>query len=198
MATQTPFPWYEIVPPGAPLEQGDFLNDYPIPIIPTELAELASASEGARLDSTIPVKRYNLVVLTQSCDIPKLTDDDDLLLCPREDYEQVSAADSNLAGESGWSHLVKGHVISLHIISESPLAGHSFPYQVIYLRKIFASRMGVAKAHALNQGPRVRLRPPYREHLGQAFARQFMRVGLPEDLPRENPYLRRLTPTSRP
>ena len=27
--------------------------------------------------------------------------------------------------------------------------------------------------------PRLRLRPPYREHLSQAFARFFMRVGLP-------------------
>jgi hypothetical protein len=27
--------------------------------------------------------------------------------------------------------------------------------------------------------PRLRLLPPYREHLSQAFARFFMRVGLP-------------------
>jgi hypothetical protein len=30
-------------------------------------------------------------------------------------------------------------------------------------------------------GPRLRLRSPYREHLAQAFARYFMRVGLPHD-----------------
>ncbi len=34
---------------------------------------------------------------------------------------------------------------------------------------------------------RLRLLPPYREHLSQSFARQFMRVGLPIDLPREYP-----------
>lgn len=28
----------------------------------------------------------------------------------------------------------------------------------------------------------LRLLPPYREHLSQAFARYFMRVGLPQDL----------------
>jgi len=32
--------------------------------------------------------------------------------------------------------------------------------------------------------PRLRLRPPYREHLSQAFARFFMRVGLPTDIKR--------------
>ena len=30
--------------------------------------------------------------------------------------------------------------------------------------------------------PRLRLLPPYREHLSQAFARFFMRVGLPAPL----------------
>ena len=34
------------------------------------------------------------------------------------------------------------------------------------------------------QGVRLRLLPPYREHLSQAFARFFMRVGLPIDIPR--------------
>jgi hypothetical protein len=29
---------------------------------------------------------------------------------------------------------------------------------------------------------KVRLLPPYREHLSQAFARYFMRVGLPQDI----------------
>jgi len=32
-------------------------------------------------------------------------------------------------------------------------------------------------------GRRLRLLPPYREHLSQAFARFFMRVGLPVDIP---------------
>jgi hypothetical protein len=32
-------------------------------------------------------------------------------------------------------------------------------------------------------GHRLRLLPPYREHLSQAFARLFMRVGLPADIP---------------
>jgi hypothetical protein len=30
--------------------------------------------------------------------------------------------------------------------------------------------------------PRLRLLPPYREHLSQAFARYFMRVGLPTNI----------------
>jgi len=33
-------------------------------------------------------------------------------------------------------------------------------------------------------GKRLRLLPPYREHLSQAYARFFMRVGLPIDIPK--------------
>jgi hypothetical protein len=33
--------------------------------------------------------------------------------------------------------------------------------------------------------PHKRLLPPYREHLSQSFARYFMRVGLPVDIPKD-------------
>jgi len=33
---------------------------------------------------------------------------------------------------------------------------------------------------------RKRLLPPYREHLSQSFARYFMRVGLPADIPADD------------
>ena len=33
---------------------------------------------------------------------------------------------------------------------------------------------------------RLRLMPPYREHLSQSFGRFFMRVGLPEDIPKDD------------
>lgn len=37
----------------------------------------------------------------------------------------------------------------------------------------------IIKGIAERNGKRLRLCPPYREHLSQAFARYFMRVGLP-------------------
>lgn len=39
--------------------------------------------------------------------------------------------------------------------------------------------MQLAKEIAKQNSPRLRLCPPYREHLSQSFARFFMRVGLP-------------------
>ncbi|MBD5492017.1 MAG: hypothetical protein HDR16_07880 [Lachnospiraceae bacterium] len=40
----------------------------------------------------------------------------------------------------------------------------------------------IAKEMAFKNGKRLRLCPPYREHLSQAFARYFMRVGLPVNI----------------
>ena len=47
------------------------------------------------------------------------------------------------------------------------------------------SRMSYLKAFTITQAHRLRLLPPYREHLSQAFARYFMRVGLPVDIDKE-------------
>ena len=50
--------------------------------------------------------------------------------------------------------------------------------------EIIVPRVG-ACADARRLGNRLRLCPPYREHLAQSFARFFMRVGLPIDIPEE-------------
>lgn len=47
--------------------------------------------------------------------------------------------------------------------------------------KIFVLPKPVVEAVARSAGPRLRLRSPYREYIAQAFARYFMRVGLPLD-----------------
>jgi hypothetical protein len=43
--------------------------------------------------------------------------------------------------------------------------------------------LGTLADHAKRLGPRWRLKPPFLEHLSQAFARFFMRVGLPSTIP---------------
>ena len=188
MDNQRTFPWYSLVSADSPLEQGDLLEHFPIPILPEAVADLAWDVEHVSLNEPIPVERFNLIILTQSCDIVKLTSEDALILCPRYDYPEICKVRKNLGGRDGWSKLVRGHFIGLHILNECQLAGHTFPHQVVDLQRVFTSPLRVVQKHIRNLGLRVRLLPPYREHLGEAFARQFMRVGLPIDLPRDNPY----------
>ena len=49
--------------------------------------------------------------------------------------------------------------------------------------KLLTLRIGHLERHAATLGPRHRLNSPYLEHLSQSFARFFMRVGLPADIP---------------
>lgn len=176
------YPWYEIVDPTASLEQGDFLFDYPIPVVPVEVVGTQSATRNVR-QLTFDVYTYQLIVMTQSCDLQKMSDDTDVLLCPRVAYPDAVAKNSRLKGQNGWSSLRKGHSLGLHLLDKCEIEGHQLTYQVIDLQKVFTSPLRVLRTHIRTQGMRVRLCPPYREHLAQAFARQFMRVGLPADLP---------------
>lgn len=50
-------------------------------------------------------------------------------------------------------------------------------------RRGYSLPLAFLRKRALLDSRRLRLLPPYREHLSQAFARFFMRVGLPVDIP---------------
>jgi hypothetical protein len=52
---------------------------------------------------------------------------------------------------------------------------------MVDFHRMFVLLKPVVEAVARSARLRLRLRPPYREYLAQAFARYFMRVGLPLD-----------------
>ena len=64
----------------------------------------------------------------------------------------------------------------LHKRDGQPALGWS----VVDFHRVFVLSKSVVVAVARSAGPRLRLRSPYREYLAQAFARYFMRVGLPQ------------------
>ena len=55
--------------------------------------------------------------------------------------------------------------------------------RVVAFSQVHSLPLEFERAHAEQSGPRLRLLPPYREHVAQGFARFFMRVGLPIDIP---------------
>ena len=54
---------------------------------------------------------------------------------------------------------------------------------MVDFRNVYGVPFGFLEELSASRGERLRLLPPYREHLSQAFARFFMRVGLPTDIP---------------
>ncbi len=126
--------------------------------------------------------------MTQSCDLSDFQGDDEVLLCPLSDYRTAAAVSRELRGKDGWAKLIRGRFVGAYLMNRCEIPGHQFDYQVVDLKRVLTVPLGLVRQVAAKEGRRVRLLPPYREHLAQAFARQFMRVGLPEDLPRQYPY----------
>ncbi len=182
------FEWYGIIETVNDLEQGDIFQDFPIMIPPQSITELLNNSSEVEIDTPILVEKNNVILMTQTCDIPKLNDDDEIIFCPLYDYSDIIKSKPNYGGTGGWKTLINGRFIGAHILNICAIENHAFEYQVIDLRRIFSVPLGIVKSFVSQQNERIRLLPPYREHLAQAFARQFMRVGLPIDLPLEYPY----------
>jgi hypothetical protein len=69
------------------------------------------------------------------------------------------------------------------MLAACELPGLERGVRVVDFRQLFSLPLAFVRKRAALAGPRLRLLPPYREHLAQAFARYFMRVGLPIDIP---------------
>lgn len=163
------YPWYEIVGGSEPILQGDFVNSCPIviPILAMEPDKQVSAD----------VVEYNVVIMSQSCDLThkKL---DLVLVCP---IWPLSETESNhFKSGKGKEELRRGNVPGYHLLNKCDIEGFETDYLVVDFRNVYGVPFDYL---AKRSDRRLRLLPPYREHLSQAFARFFMRVGLPVDIP---------------
>jgi hypothetical protein len=76
--------------------------------------------------------------------------------------------------------LIAGNIPGLSLLHKRDTPP-TLPWSVVEFHRLATLPKAFASTFAAGLGPRLRLRPPYREHLSQAFARFFMRVGLPHD-----------------
>ena len=179
MAAEHPdFPWYHIVR-GDVLEQGDLLFGCPRFVIPAE----AAATGG---DVMLARETVDAVILSQSCDLAVRADGQcetaDVLLCPLYLKKDLSSHPVFKKDEA-WEEVRKGRRPFFHVLNESRLPGHERDFALIDFHGLFTLSVDLLRGFAAGTGDRLRLLPPYREHLSQAFARLFMRVGLPTDIP---------------
>ncbi len=174
------YPWYKVVRADTQLEQGDIFFNFPI-YVPRYTND-AQTGETVTIDE----ESASVIVLSQSCDLLKMNrTDGTVVLCPMFDIpEQIQGGKMS---ESDWEPMVKEEIVASRIINQHQHRWHSFNYQRVVLKQIYTVPYSFLKVFKGSYGTRVRLLPPYREHLAQAFAKQFMRVGLPHDLPRTFP-----------
>lgn len=78
---------------------------------------------------------------------------------------------------------MKGRTEGLHLLASPENPENNREALVVDLRQIYTLPYEYLLKHATDLGSRWRLKSPYLEHFSQAFARLFMRVGLPSSIP---------------
>ena len=160
---------------GKELSQGDYLKECPVPVLP-DTFETSSGSEGI-----IEIQNTDVIVLTQSCDLAN-EKAPFVALCPVYTLKEMQSSNPKFREKGKWENVRNGRIEGLHM-----LAGFSGPEDntsslVVDFRQIYSLPFKFLQKEAERIGMRKRLISPYLEHLAQAFARFFMRVGLPSTI----------------
>lgn len=172
-----PYPWFSIAE-GRDLQQGDIFDDCPV-FAPS--SELTIDDGGAVSDTTVEWEHRSVITLTQSCDLAQ-SKVSEVLLCALWKKTDFGPTDP-FTKTDYWERGRKGLLPPFHILNECKLTGFERDFHVADFRRIFSLPIGFLKRFAERKHRHLRLMPPYREHLSQGFARFFMRVGLPQDIP---------------
>ena len=176
MASENSYPWFRTVE-GDELEQGDILENCPV-FLPPE--DLALTAEDKLKDAQFRWNDQDLIVMSQSCDIAKGQDKvREILLCAVWKRSELTG---HLGTDHGMEDARKGRMPAVHLLAASHLPGFEREISVVDFRRIYTLPIEFVRKRA-STTKRLRLLPPYREHLSQSFARFFMRVGLPIDIP---------------
>ena len=70
----------------------------------------------------------------------------------------------------------------MHLLNKCKLKKFESDFKIVEFKNPFSVDREYLENLICNQ-KRIRLKSPYKEHLSQAFAKFFMRVGLPVDIP---------------
>lgn len=176
------YPWYQILENSSEIRQGDFILECPIMIPPTNF-NFNTTNPDVPYDVTI--KALNTVVASQSCDLEN-EKIDIVLVCAYYALEEfigyLPLSDQTGNGrKKKLDSLRQGNLPSYHLLNKDPHNGLT-DFSVVDFRNVYGVNFQFLKTYVSSIPSRARLLPPYREHLSQAFARFFMRVGLPNDI----------------
>jgi hypothetical protein len=183
--------WYETVDAISKLTQGDIILDCPILTWKSEIPQLMSSqSELEVLQASVDAIQADVIVMTQACDLEN-NKVDNIILCPhfslsnyKQDWEEAMKHQGQNPSEKAWRRLCDdikdGYMWNLTMLNEYRSESFSMEHRIVDFHDIYTiPRDFLESLLQQRRQPRLRLLPPYREHLSQAFARYFMRVGLP-------------------
>jgi hypothetical protein len=194
------FHWWEEVDAGEPLMQGDLVQACPVATFKDDLAFKTEDSIDALLDTLakgVGIQTVRSIVMTQACDLAEKKVRNAILCSAhtldefRSDWEDDWKTKKGLAPkDNDWKSHIGGIKASrtwnfalLHKRDAGDGVQITTSTLVVDFHEVFSLPVEFLQLWLTKSGQRrLRLLPPYREHLSQGFARFFMRVGLPVDI----------------
>jgi hypothetical protein len=184
-------PWYESVTADTTITQGDLIFNCPVLIWASGELVLKGAEEAEVLEGLVKAVAADVVVMTQACDLEhqKVSN---VILCPQipiNEYYEYWKSDMETRGNNpsrrAWyrhcNEICDGFLWNLSMLNKDEYEGETrVDIRIVNFHEVFTVPRSFLESLLAQRGQeRHRLLPPYREHLSQAFARFFMRVGLP-------------------
>lgn len=184
-----PESWYESVAPEVALTQGDLIVDCPVVAWQASAPRVGIGAEGEELVQLREILKLDVVVMTQACDIEQ-GKVDEIVVCPIYTLEEFKTAwqiemqaKAQNPSDKAWRNYCQdiqgGFLWNYSMLNSGDVAGVTTTHRIVDFHDIYTLPLKFLQGVAGQRGNRLRLKPPYREHLSQAFARYFMRVGLP-------------------
>lgn len=161
---------------GTALAQGDLLPDCLVPLIAPEFGADEDRAE------ILVAEGNRLIIITQSCDLEN-EKARFVATCPIHTLPEFEEVNPDFRRKGRWEQVRKGRIEGLHLLASPERPEESREALVVDFGHIISLPMDYLASHAGSLGDRWRLRSPYLEHYSQAFARFFMRVGLPSAIP---------------
>ncbi len=186
-----PTPWYRIPEADERIAQGEIIFDCPIVNWKIEDAEMPEEDKVVeKLIENIEGEICDVIIMTQDCDLEneKVIN---ITLCPhydiaiyKEAWEQsmrdTKQNPSNRAWTSHCDDIKDGYVWNLSMLNLIPDGPLQMNHRIVDFYQVFTCpRLFLESFLQIGGQDRSQLLAPYREHLSQAFARFYMRVGLP-------------------
>ena len=174
--------WFGEISDESYIEQGDIFEKCCI-ILPNHTHYL-SIFNSMHTDTPLEVTEFDGIVLSQTCDIinKKISS---LILCPIFPLSTFKDKGGRFNSAAGREDLRQGKLAQYHLLQKFETKTLPMDYYYVDFQHIYSIPKQFLEAMLKNIS-RKRLLSPYREHLSQSFARYFMRVGLPTDIPQED------------
>jgi hypothetical protein len=172
--------WYKIAKPNEALSQGDLIYSCPVLAPPTDY-DLKCKANGK---ISAECQRYNVVVMSQSCDVDPADPLEFITVCPFDILPVYFVNDSITHDRGSVETIRKGWNYNFYLLNKCRLVdkkSKEIVYETDYLLVDFRTTYSVPYAVLMRvskKNTRVHLESPFRERLSQAYGWYFMRVAL--------------------